>query len=101
MISDKLKLYMGEVLLGTLNYKTLDTPWFSYDFSPTEAFAEVKPLFDREAKYVNEGDFDEDTWEELMKPIDALKLRLIEADSGNAIEDFLVHIQNNEASFRY
>ena len=50
---------------------------------------------------LNAGDSEEDAWEEIMGQIDALKLRLTEAENGNNIEEFLLHIQNDEAWFRY
>ena len=84
-----------------LSKAEVDQPWFICSFSPTAAFEEVKPLFDRELELLNAGDSEEDAWEEIMGQIDALKLRLTEAENGNNIEEFLLHIQNDEAWFRY
>ena len=100
---DKLNLYAGGTLLGTLKYKYLAMPWFFCDLSSTEAFEEVKSLFDKEVELLNSDNFGQNqgAWEEKMAQIDDLTLSLIEVNTGEKIEDFLLHIENGEAWFWY
>lgn len=102
-IDGELYLKQGEILLGILTFDYVAQPWFMCKFVPTEAFATVKPLFDEELALLNAEKLDEyeKVWEQIDALIDALKLRLVLANTGDVIEEFLLHIQGNKAWFRY
>jgi hypothetical protein len=86
-------------LLGRLTLKEIDQPFLFCEFQPTEAFDEFKPLFDREVELLETGDME--TWDEAYNRINDLGLTLFNPDGEIDIKEFLLHIQNNEAWFRY
>jgi hypothetical protein len=96
-----------DVSLGTLEIYEVDQPWWYCHFTPTSAFEEVRPLFTAEQTAFEadeaermSGRADAGSWDEAYNAIDALKLRLI-ADDGQVIDTLLLHIEDNEAWFRY
>jgi hypothetical protein len=92
-------LKRGDVLLGTLQNCAPDQPFFFCKFTPTEAFQEIKPLFDEELKLLNDQAMEE--WEKAYAVIDALGLRLESPVGGVTIDQFLLHLNGEEAWFRY
>ncbi len=66
-------------------------------FEPAASFAELKPLFDDELRLLNRDDMR--AWEEAYEKIRALKLQLVNGE--NEIGEFLLHIDGDEAWFRY
>jgi len=82
----------------------LDQPWFFCQFKQTAAFEEFKPMFDKELELLNTGLVSEEVmaaWEEAVETIDALGLILVSLDDSSKITDFLLHIDGEEAWFRY
>lgn len=94
----RLTLLRGDILLGTLTVTDLDQPWFLCHFAPEAAFEAVKPLFDAELAVLEAEDVD--AWESAYLDIEALRLCLV-PDVGEAIDHFLLHINDVEAWFRY
>lgn len=94
----KLFLKKGGVLIGTLEYKTVDQPFFYYKFLPTKAFDEYKKIFHEEAKLLESKD--DKGWGNLYDTIQSLGFHL---ESENAtINEFLLHIdKTNTAWLRY
>lgn len=93
------QLRQKDILLGTLRSYDFDFPWINCKFEPTEAFQAVKPLFDEEVRLINDEDME--NWETVYLRIDELNLKLINVENDNVIDDFLLHIENDEAWFRY
>jgi RHS repeat-associated protein len=97
-------LKQGDMVLGRLLNPVLNQPWFNCEFEPTPEFSRVKPLFDKEITLLNSGlvtPENEAEWEKAVDEIDALRLALHALGSGSVIQDFLLHIQDKEAWFRY
>jgi hypothetical protein len=94
-----LYLKQGETVLGTLEDDGGDFPWRYCTFKPTEAFQKIKPLFDRELELLKAEDWDQ--FEQAYQRIKDLGLRLVEKDGETEITDFLLHIQDKAAWFRY
>jgi len=94
-----LQLKRGEILLGTLQVRNLDMPWVICAFEATEAFDDVRSLFDEELKMVDKDDMDD--WEKAYQRIEELGLVLVDVEGGKSITEFLLHVHGNEARFRY
>ena len=92
-------LKQDKLLLGMLRLKDIDQPWFYCDFEPTEAFQTVQPLFTKELEFLNNNQMEE--WEEAYQKIDDLKLSLCGKAEENVITEFLLHIEEEVAWFRY
>ncbi len=94
-----LELKQGEQVLGTLKPYECDMPWVNCKFEPTTDFAPFKPLFDTELRLLDTAA--DDDWAEAYDKIADLDLRLVPVDGGAAIKEFLLHVQDDEAWFRY
>ena len=94
-----LHLKQGGKLLGTLCPYDSDMFWTNCKFESTEAFQKFKPLFDEELRLLEDEDWDK--WEEVYNRITSLKLELINLENGKIIDEFLLHIQDDEARLRY
>jgi hypothetical protein len=94
-----LQLMHGTTVLGTLTKTDVDMPWVQCTFVPTPAFATIQPLFEAEQQALT--DQNDVLWEQLYEQIDALGLRLVNQDKGQSIGQFLLHIDGDQAWFRY
>jgi hypothetical protein len=93
----------GNAQLGTLTVHGIDQPVFRCHFVPEPACEQGRPLFAAVLEMLNDDsgtDFDEDTWIRAYQDIQTRGLLLI-PDVGEAIDDFLLHSDGNEAWCRY
>ncbi len=100
----KFALRRGYERLGTLEVVNIDQPWFMCKFEATPAFEQFRPLFDEELRLLEQDRQDDNDWEEweaAYSRIEELGLCIGALDGGNDITDFLVHIEGEEAWFRY
>ena len=86
------------VRLGSLTHTRSDQPFHYYYFEPTQAFAEIAPLFVRELRSLN-GD-DADQWVRDYDRIERLQLALVAPDGSAQIDQFILHVSGNELWFR-
>jgi hypothetical protein len=87
-------------LLGTLTVYKTDFPWIYCQFKPTSEFESVKPFFDKELELVNsEADWDE--WDKTYQTLLDMNVRMIDTLTGEESREFLLHIDGDEAWFRY
>jgi hypothetical protein len=93
------RLYRGDELLGTITHTDDDFPWHNGTFDPTPEFEELRPLFEQELALLNSGKMDE--WEMAWGAITAHGLRLVSRSPGADIDDFLLHIDGEQAWWRY
>ena len=93
------QLFRGERRLGDLTRIDADFPWWSGIFEPTPAFEEVRPLFDREREQLEADAIEE--WGQVWDAIAAPGLRLEPTDGRGPITEFLVHIDGQNAWWRY
>jgi hypothetical protein len=98
-IGDRLTLLARDEPLGELEMTYVDQPWFNCSFAPTEAFSKFLPLFAEEQRLLLLEQFEE--WEAAYDRIMARGLMLIHEPSGNRIDDFLLHVEDRVARFRY
>lgn len=93
-------LKCGDKVLGVLKPYEVDQPSINCKFEPAEAYADFKPLFDAELQEL-EKDEDLELWQRLYQKIFDLNLRLESEDGSKQINEPLLHIQDDEAWFRY
>ncbi|MCO1580710.1 hypothetical protein M8C13_33635 [Crossiella sp. SN42] len=91
------RLVRGAEPLGEIVITEADFPWLHGRFQPRPAFAEVKPLFDAELA-LSESDEDNDAWEQAYRRITS-SLSLVSPEGP--VAEFLLHIQGDEAWFRW
>ena len=93
-------LYRGADLLGTVALKDelCDFPWLGGQFRAAPAFAAVEKLFREESRLLEADEMD--AWEELWAQIEKPGLKLLPADGSEAIVDFIIHIEGEEARWR-
>jgi hypothetical protein len=94
-------LYRGADLLGTVVLKAelCAFPWYGGQFKATPAFAAVEALFREESRLLEADQMD--GWEELWAQIEEPGLKLLPADGSEAIVDLLIHIEGEEARWRF
>ena len=100
------RLYAASRLIGYLRPTHFDWPRFHFEFEPTEAFAEVRPLFERQAS-VGALLHDEATreaamgqLEEVEAAMNALDLSLVTA-KGQTERLTTILIEGDRACLRY
>jgi len=95
----ELHLKRGEELLGVLHRCQPDFPWFMCSFEAGEGFSQVKQFFDEELELLESDEIDQ--WEIAYERINALGLKLIDTETNQLIDEFILHIRGTEAWFRY
>ena len=93
------ELRRGQVVVGKLTSSTSDFPWLFCKFEPCDSFEELRTLFADELRLLNADDMV--AWEAAYEKIRALNLRLVDVKEDNEIGEFLLHIDVDEAWFRY
>ena len=97
-------LQHGETILGTLQTREREYPWTRCNFAATPDFEVFRGLFETELRLLRRppGRYvDTAAWEQAYAQVDALGLRIVPADGGEVIDDFLLHIDGPEAWLRY
>jgi hypothetical protein len=87
-----------EGILGHLCQYDHDFPWVSCTIEATEAFERYRPLFLDGLQLIEKEDWE--GFDRLQEQIEAYSLRLIDARTGETINDFLLHIEEEKAWFR-
>lgn len=99
------ELRRGDTLLGILRLKEIDQPFFHCEFQETEAFASVKPLFDQEwslFRQLDSGDVASvQAWQAAVDALSTLGMTLVSHEDGAILDDFLLRILPDRATFRY
>ena len=95
---EPIHLKRGDILLGILKPYEYDFPWINCHFESTSAFDEIRALFENELTVIQSTDIS--AWEKSYDPIKSLDLRLVSPDGMNELDDFLLHVKNDEAWFR-
>jgi hypothetical protein len=92
-------LMQGEALLGILTLSYTDQPFYFCTFEPTASYQIAKPFFERELAFLNADDME--SWESAYDAIDKLGLCLKDIEENVVITEFILHIEADEAWFRY
>ncbi|MFJ3794640.1 hypothetical protein [Kitasatospora sp. NPDC090091] len=90
------RLSQQDELVGEIVIEGGEFPWLSGRFVATPAFADWKPLFDREIALLEEEDWDR--WEPI---VDEISCKLILAAPAGPVAEFLLHIDGGQAWFRW
>jgi hypothetical protein len=88
-------LQHGDRVIGRITIDDIDFPWLEGGFEPLPGFEAFKPLFDRSLELVDDHP---EAWEPVYAQI-ATRLEL-HSEHGPAAE-FLLHIENDRAWFRW
>ena len=98
-MSDRIyELREGDVLVGRLHEYSLDFPWVLCKFEPTAEFGDLKELFAEEMSLLKA-----ENWHESQQVYFEIerRVKLIYPEDPSMIESFVLHIDGNEAWFRY
>jgi hypothetical protein len=91
-----------DALLGRLTVYDRDFPWLSAKFAATPAFEPLRPLFQKEAQLVQALEDDDrpaNAWSSAYEQVRAT-VHLLSPD-GAQVPEFLLHIDGDEAWWRY
>lgn len=92
------RLYRGAELLADIVVEDTDMPWVTGRVLARPGLEELRPAFEREWALINEADdLDYDAWERAYEPISRLTL----ASPTGPVAEFLLHIEGDEARFRW
>jgi hypothetical protein len=97
-MSSTWRLMLRDALIGEIEITDSDFPWLSGTFVARPGFAEVKPLFDEELSLLESEDYR--ALDDVYYRIRGTGLRLFAPD-GHEVPEFLLHIREREAWFRY
>ena len=92
-------LMKDKELLGVLHSYESNFPWLNCKFEATSAFEKFRPLFETELAALGADDMT--NWEAAHERITELDLNLLNIDENKWIDNFLLHIEDNEAWFRF
>jgi hypothetical protein len=98
-IAESWTLTQGPILLGVIHVTDGDFPWLSGTWTPTPEFASVEPLFRAELELLNTLDDNIDEYDEAYEKIRAATT--LHHPDGRAVADFLLHIDADQAWFRW
>ena len=101
METETYRLYRGTDLLGTvaLSGELCNFPWHVGQFKAAPAFAVVEILFTEELRLLEADEMD--AWGIIWAQIEEPGLKLVPADGSEAIVDLLIHIEGEEARWRF
>lgn len=93
----KWTLWSRGALLGTLTKDSSDQPSLFCRFQPTNAFDEVRPYFEAQARHIENEDYDE--LEHIQEQIEALGLELRRVPDGVLLDVSSLIIDGDSAEF--
>ncbi len=93
------QLVRGGELLAELVVTGGDFPWLNAQVRPAPGFAEVRPLFQEELRLLDQLDDDPGAWETAYRRIRQTVCLL--APHGRAVPEFLLHIDGDDAWWRW
>ncbi|MGI5350514.1 hypothetical protein ACQEU8_20395 [Streptomyces sp. CA-250714] len=85
-----------DVLIGTITVEEADFPWLRGSFVPEPSFSQVKPWFDDALALMEADDF-----EGFEAAYDRIPRELTLVSPSGPVADFLLHIDGDEAWFRW
>jgi hypothetical protein len=86
-------------LVGVIDVREADFPWVSGTWTPTPDFDQVAPLFRHELAVMNTLNDEVDEWEAAYAQVrEAVNLHY---PDGSVVPEFLLHIDGDEAWFRW
>jgi hypothetical protein len=83
-------------LIGTITVQESDFPWLRGRFDPEAGFDQVKPWFDEALALIEADDF-----ERFEAAYDRISQELRLVSPSGPVADFLLHIDGDEAWFRW
>jgi hypothetical protein len=91
----------GDKLLGVLTPTGIDQPWFLCDFAATPAWDAVRPVFEASTAAAESHDPDGSAAGQALQAVDDLGITLVPAGNDSVIEDFLLHVEGDQARYRH
>ncbi|SME92493.1 hypothetical protein [Streptomyces sp. Amel2xC10] len=92
----------GEERVGEIRIDDADFPWLSGRFGPGPEFAAVAPFFARELALLEAGlEVEGYDWQEWERAYDEVRRRVRLVSPSGPVAEFLLHIQGDEAWFRW
>jgi hypothetical protein len=92
------RLYRGAERVADIVVEDTDMPWLVGRVVPAPGFAALRPVFAREQEILDApGDLDAEAWERAYEPISRLTL----ASPAGPVAEFLLHVDGDEARFRW
>ena len=92
-------LKRGDETLARILVYGIDQPWFLGRFEPLGGFEAVRGRFERQLYLLEQKDWA--AFEELWAELCGLGLTLERPGTGEVASEFLLHIQGQDAWFRY
>ena len=97
-----LKLYSGDIEIGTLTAHDIDWPRTFFHFAPTPAYESVRSVFERTVPDDDSGYDDLDDFEEFEEQCLSLDLRLVDESSHTTTYlDLIFIVGGTEAVVRH
>ncbi|MGH1489856.1 MAG: hypothetical protein ACRBK7_10765 [Acidimicrobiales bacterium] len=94
------KLRAETELVGKIEATAADQPWTSGSWQPTPTFERFAPLFEHELACLNAMNEQSQEWERAYQAIEEAGLSL-QSPGGEIVAEWLLHIDGNEAWFRW
>ena len=96
---DEWLLKRGDETLARIVVHGIDQPWFLGRFEPLGGFEVVRGRFERELHVLEQKDWA--AFEELWAELRGLGVTLERPRTGEVAGEFLLHIEGEDAWFRY
>jgi hypothetical protein len=93
--TDIWELRKDDTLIGTLDVYDQDMFWFTAHFTRTIAFEPYSAIFSEGQSLVGK-----DTWYEWLKIINSFEMQLVRLYNEAVASQFILYVNDNEASFR-
>jgi hypothetical protein len=95
-------LWRGDELLGEIAVTGQDFPWLHGKFAATAAFAEVKPLFDRDNELSDENvELSDENIDEANAICQVMRTTLRMTSPEGPVAEFWLRIDGEDAGFRW
>ncbi len=89
----------GDDVLGLIDVRSFDQPWYEGEFTPLQGFSLVKPYFDKDLVLLEQEKWDE--FEQLWDDLRSTGIVIENTHTGQRVSDFILHIEGSRAWFRY
>ena len=91
----------GGTHVGTLVLDHIDQPWFHCRFTATPAWELLRPTVEAWNRAVERDRSHELEIAKALEAVDSLRLAIVPVPGSEPIDDFLLHVEGDEARFRY
>jgi hypothetical protein len=102
-LGERWTLHAGTELVGTITIEDQDFPWLSGSFEPATAFERWAPLFAAEQALLDEVTEHDSAagWARWEAAYDRIRAALTLTAPNEPVADYLLHIEDGRAWFRW